>query len=285
VTRAVDFSSEMGESFVLPLFGVGRKVIESLVIPGTGERFHYRHGLERFDDAVMPFLTSVHLACGLHSGDPVVLQRSIPAFTKQGIAIGAHPSYPDIFRFGQNRVDLAPDELEAVILFQFGALDGVLRAHGRRIQHVKCHGALMFDVAYDPAVCDAMIGAIQKFDPALILVLMAGTPSVTYARGKGIRVAEEGFVDRGYDQTGNLVSRQHPKALILDPAEAADRLVQMVIEGETISVEGKKIALRAQTFCIHSDTPGAGAIMACVSAAMKSSGISMKPMSEVVAAL
>ena len=279
--RAVDISSEMAEGFALPLLGVGLEVIETLVLPNTKEKFHYRHGLPRFDADVLPYISSVSLSCGLHSGDPVLLRRVIPTLTEKGIRIGAHPSYPDVFRFGQYRMALNRAELEAVLLYQLGALGGVLRAYGEVIQHVKCHGALQFDVSYEAPIFDVLAAVVKKFDPSIIIVLLAGSPCVKQGDRLGIRVVEEGFIDRGYDQNGRLVPRNHPKALLTDPAQAADQLMQIVLDGEVTSVEGTKVPINAKTFCMHSDTPGAGAIAKAVDEALRAQGVDRRSLAEI----
>ena len=282
MARSIDISSEMAEGFALPPFGLDRAVIEAIVVPGTGEHFHYRHGLPRFDDAVLPYISSASLACGLHSGDPLTLQRALPALLERGVRVGAHPSYPDVFRFGQRRIELAANELQAVVLYQLGALAGVLAGHNERIQHLKAHGALQFDLSYDERVATVVADAVQAFDPHIVIVLMAGAPCVNVLRRCGARVAEEAFVDRGYEASGRIVSRDHPRALIADPAEAAERMLRMVLEDVGTSVDGECFPLRADTFCMHSDTPNAGAIMAAVDAALHEHGVERRPLAEIL---
>ncbi len=280
--QAVDLSTELGEGFILPPFGVGLEVIQSLVLPETDERFHYRHYAERYDDEVMPFVSSVSLSCGLHSGDPVVLRRVIPTLVERGIRLGAHPSYPDVFRFGQQRVEMSADDLEAVILYQFGALDGVLRAFDQRIQHIKIHGILNRDVCYDERCCASMVLAIKKFDPEMILVMLMKSPGVDYARSQGVRVVEEGFIERGYDCTGRLLARDRPKAMIEDPVEAAEHLVRMARDGKVVTPDGDEVDIHAVTFCLHIDSPGAGAMAAAAAAALEREGIQVRPLAEVM---
>lgn len=278
----IDINSEMAEGFDLPPCGIDLATLESIALPGSGARFHARHGMARFDHEVMPYVSSVSLACGAHSGDPLVLQRTIPTLVMRGIKIGAHPSYPDIFRFGQHRIDMDPSQLEAVILFQLGALGAVLKAHGERIQHVKCHGALQTDVSYDPTVTKAMVRAIRAYDSEIVLVLMAGSPCVAVARDLGVTVAEEAFLDRGYGVDGRIVARNHPAALLKDPHEAATRTVRMVLAGEGTSVDGVHFALRADTYCIHSDTPNVSALITAIDRALRESGVQRRPLKEVL---
>ena len=276
---AVDLASELAEGFALPPFGLPRAVIDGITVPETGERFHPRHAMPRFDDDVLDCISTAYLACGLHSGDPVMLSRVVPDLVARGIAAGAHPSYPDVFHFGQQRVDLADDALEAVILYQFGALAGVLRPFDRRVEAVKCHGALMFDVAADERVCRTMVRAVKTFDPEMIHVIQAGTPGLDWARDAGLRVAAEGFIDRGYGRDGTILPRSHPRALHAEPAAAAAQLLGMVCQRRLVSADdGTQLPFAAETFCLHADTPGAGAMGATVRTALDEAGIEVRPL-------
>lgn len=280
---AIDISSEMAEGFVLPPGGIPVDVLSGLSLPGTGVRFHPRQTGPRFDDAVLPVISSVHLSCGLHSGDPVLMQRLLPHLVARGIQLGAHPSYPDVFNFGQARIDLSHDELVAVLLYQFGALQGVLRQVDKTIRHVKCHGALSFDVAYERWACDAMAEAIRLFDPSMVLVVMAGSPSVAWSQAAGIKVIEEGFLDRRYGPDGRLVSRHDSRALHETPEDAAGQLIDFVKHGRVTAVDGSHVALRPRTFCLHSDTPAAGAFAAAIKDATEREGLSIRPLSDLLA--
>ncbi len=276
----IDIGTELAEGFALPPGGLPMDFLTDVTLPGDGRRFHHRHLLNRFDDEVLPIISSAHLACGLHSGDPLVIHRTVSKLVDRGVQLGAHPSYPDIFNFGQARVALSRDELISVLLYQFGALQGVLAQFDRQVCHVKCHGALAFDVAYEDWACDAMVGAIKIFDPSMVLVAMAGSPSIDQARAAGIRVVEEGFADRGYDTNGRLVPRNHPKALFEDPRDAARQVVAMSRDGTVTAVDGTCIPLYARSFCLHSDTPSAGDFARAIIDMVESEGIEIKPLSE-----
>jgi UPF0271 protein len=276
----IDLSTELAEGFQLPPCGVPKNILAELELPDSGRRFHPRHSMERFDDDVLSVISSAHLACGLHSGDPLTLRRIVPDLITRGVQLGAHPSYPDIFNFGQDRVSMSSDDLVSVLLYQFGAIAGVLSEFAEKIQHVKCHGALAFDVAYRNDTCDALIKAIQIFDPSMILVAMAGSPSVERARSANIPVIEEGFVDRGYDADGRLVPREHPKALIKDIESAVRQIIGMARDEKVIAVDGTVVPLRPRTFCLHSDTPSAGAFAKAISDALKRQGFRISPIRE-----
>jgi 5-oxoprolinase (ATP-hydrolysing) subunit A len=277
---AIDISSDMGEGFALPPFGLELETIKSIVVPRTGERFHERHSCTRHDDAVLSVVSSLSLACGLHSGDAVLLNRWIPAALSRRIRLGAHPSYPDLFRFGQRRMDLAAPDLEAVILYQLGALSGLLAAHRSRIQHVKCHGALQFDVSYEEHACRALISAIKKFDPSIIVVLLSGAPMVQFAKASGLTVAEEIAIDRGYDREGRMLPRSHAQALLSDPAEVAIRIARLVRSGELVAHDGSIVRVSADTVCLHSDSPGAEAFVPAIRRALDREGVKIRPIGE-----
>jgi len=276
---AIDLGTELGEGFALPPGGVPMDILAGLTLPENGRGFHRRHLLERFDDEVVPVISSAHLACGLHSGDPLVLRRTVASLVARGVQIGAHPSYPDVFNFGQNRVAMSHDELVAVLLYQFGALQGVLAQFGEKVRHVKCHGALAFDVAYEGWACEAMIEAIRTFDPSMALVAMAGTASVAQARAAGLRVVEEGFADRGYDTHGRLVPRNHRKALFEDPRDAVRQVVAMARGTPFPAADGTEISLPSRSICLHADTPAAGKFARAIRDTLAAEGIAVRPLS------
>ncbi len=273
---AIDIATELAEGFALPPGGIPIDTLANLVLPESGKRFHARHAAERFDEQVLPVISSAHLACGLHSGDPLTIHRIVPALAARGVQIGAHPSYPDVFNFAQDRIAMDPDELVAVILYQLGALQGVLAAHGQRVRHVKCHGALAFDVAQEEWACAALIRAIETFDPSMTLVLLAGTPGVEQARAGDISVVEEAYIDRGYDTRGRLLPRAHPKALIADAGDAVRQLIGIARDGLVTADNGARIPLTARTFLLHCDTPAAGAFAAAIADATEREDIEIR---------
>jgi UPF0271 protein len=281
--QAIDISSEMAEGFVLPPFGIPLEDLQGMTISATGETFHRRHLMPRHDDAVVPFISSVSLSCGLHSGDPVLLRRTASKMIAGGIHIGAHPSYPGVFGFGQDRVMLSDEDLEAVLLYQIGAVAAVVQGLGAQLRHVKCHGPLSMDISYDERICNTMLNAVQKFDPGLVIVFMANSPGLAFARARGLRAAAEGYIDRGYASDGRLVPRQHPQALLTDPKQAALRIVEIVCDQQVTCVDGSKTALQADTVCLHSDTPGAAEFAAAVTTALRARGVAVKPLASLLA--
>ena len=230
------------------------------------------------DAALIPMMTSVSVACGAHAGDPVVMRRTIELAARHGVAIGAHPGYPDLQGFGRRALGLSPEEVELWMLAQIGALGGVARSAGARLQHVKPHGALYNAAADDPGLAEAIARAVKTYDPDLILVARAGSTQAAVGRAAGLRVAEEAFVDRGYDARGRLLPRGGAAALITDSAEAAARAVAMVRGGGVPVADGGWARMRFETLCIHSDTPGASALASAVREALLAAGVRLRPL-------
>lgn len=276
---SIDLNTDAGEGFALPPLGLDLATLRS-IRTRDGNGFHPRHDCQRYDDSLIPLVSSINLACGMHSGDPIVLDTTIRAARRHGIRMGAHPSYPDVFGFGQKRIDLSVDALDAVLTYQLGALAAVLARHGERIQHVKCHGALYFDVSQHVSVCRTLVAAMKRVDPGMILVLPSWSPLVEVMREEGIPVAEEIAIDRGYGSTGEMLPREHPESLITDPAVVADRLILLIREGilRTGDVETREVGVN--TVCLHADTPGADAIAAAVVKRLEDEHIPIRPMGE-----
>lgn len=230
------------------------------------------------DEALIPLVTSVSIACGAHAGDPLVMRRTIELAARHGVSVGAHPGYPDLQGFGRRAMDMRPDEVEAWLLAQIGALAGVARAVGVRLRHVKPHGALYNAAADDEALAAAVAAAVHAYDPDLVLVARAGSVQASVGRTVGLRVAEEAFADRGYDARGRLLPRGAEGALVSDSAAAATRAVAMVREGGVRAGDGSWLTLRPHTLCIHSDTPGAATVAAAVRQALLDAGIRLRPL-------
>lgn len=233
------------------------------------------------DAAMLDVVTSANVACGLHAGDPTVMQATVTLAARKGVAVGAHPGYPDVQGFGRRMMALTPAEIEATILYQIGALAGFACAAGAVLVHVKPHGALYNVAARDQAVAEAIVRAIVVFDPALIVVTLPDSALLHAAQAAGLRVACEGFADRAYREDGSLVPRTEPGAVIHDPAQATARAICMVTQGEVEAVTGKVVPLHIDTLCIHGDTPGAVAIAAALRAALEAEGVVIAPLSVV----
>jgi UPF0271 protein len=228
--------------------------------------------------AMLDVVTSANVACGLHAGDPTVMQATVALAAQKGVAVGAHPGYPDLQGFGRRTMALTPAEIEATVLYQIGALAGFARAAGVPLIHVKPHGALYNVAARDIAVAEAIVRAAAAFDPALIVVTLPDSALLHAAQTAGLRVAYEGFADRAYREDGTLVPRTEPGAVIHDPALATARAIRMVTLGEVEAITGKTVPLHIDTLCIHGDTPGAVAIAAALRLALESEGVVVAPL-------
>jgi UPF0271 protein len=232
------------------------------------------------DEEVMPHITSANVACGFHAGDPHVMRRTVDLALQHGVAVGAHPSLPDLMGFGRRRMDVSPAELRDYHCYQVGALAAFCRAAGTQLQHVKPHGIQyhLFEERLDLGRASAE--QVVELDPTLILMVMAQTRYDREAREvSGLRVASEGFADRVYAEDGQLVSRKlGADALITDPAQAAAQTVAMVLEGKVRTLTRKWIDVRVDTICIHGDTPGAHRIVAAVREELVKAGAVVQPL-------
>jgi len=224
------------------------------------------------DENILELVTSVNVACGFHAGDPATMEATVRAAKRRGVAIGAHPSYPDLAGFGRRSMRVEPAEIETLVLYQIGALEAIARANGVRLTHVKPHGALYNDAASDRALADAIASAARRAG-GLRLFGLAGSSLIDAARSAGIPFAAEGFCDRTYDVDGRLRSRAKSGALITDPAAAARQSVEIVVKGMASVDGGRAVAIHVDTLCVHGDTPGAADIARAVREALESAGV------------
>jgi UPF0271 protein len=237
-------------------------------------------GEERGDDeAVLPFVTSANIACGLHAGGPAVMRRTVAAALRAGVAIGAHPGYADRAGFGRQAQALPPAEIHDLVLFQIGALDVFVRAAGARLQHVKPHGALYHEAAARPEVADAIAHATRAARADLVLVGAPDSALAVAARACGLRFAGELFADRQYGDDGRLLPRSDPRAFVtLDDAAAAARAVRMARDREIPCASGKVLAQAGQTICLHGDDPRAADRARALRAAFARAGLAVAPL-------
>ncbi|MBC8986724.1 LamB/YcsF family protein [Pedobacter sp. N36a] len=205
------------------------------------------------DAAIMPFVSSVNIACGWHAGDPAVMKRTVRLAISHGVAIGAHPGLPDLQGFGRREMAITPEEAQDMVIYQVGALDAFVKTEGGKLHHVKPHGALYNMAAKDKAFAEAIAIAIYKIDPGLILYGLSGSELVLAGERTGLKVANEVFADRTYQPDGSLTSRKQPDALITDHFLAVAQVVQMVKAGTVLSAQGTLVPIQADTICIHGD--------------------------------
>lgn len=225
------------------------------------------------DELVMPLVTSVNIACGFHASDPSNIWKSIKLAKKYNVAVGAHPSFPDLVGFGRRVMNLSSDEIKADMIYQIGALKAFCQAEKIKLQHVKAHGALYNVAEKDIASAAAIAEAIKAVDDELIMVCMTNSAMVDAAKNIGLRYVEEFFADRAYTGEGNLVSRKLGGAVIHDENIIAGRVIKMIKEKSVTSIEGNDIKLNAQTICVHGDTAGAVAIIKKISEQLKKENI------------
>jgi UPF0271 protein len=239
-----------------------------------GESFGaYRIGA---DAEVLASVTSANVACGFHAGDPSVMRRTIGMAREAGVAVGAHPGLPDLVGFGRRDMRVSPAEVYDMVLYQIGALEGVARAEGVRLQHVKAHGALYNMAVRDGALADAIARAVRAFDPALILLGLPSSELLRAGREAGLPVAVEGFADRAYETDGSLTPRSRPGSVIHDPEMVVARAVRIAVEGRVTAVDGTDIAMRVETICTHGDTPGAERLTRLIRAGLAAAGVPVR---------
>lgn len=226
------------------------------------------------DSELLDYVSSANIACGFHAGDPLIMQRTVALAAQKGVAIGAHPSYPDLQGFGRRKLDMTSAELEACLIYQIGALDGFARAQGISLTHVKAHGALYNVAAADPLVAKAYVQAVARYNPALAIVCLATAPLLLdIARQAGLRVVREAFADRAYAPDGSLVSRREPGSLLTDPEQSAAQVIRLVKHNEIQANDGSILKLTADTVCVHGDTPGATQIVQALRARLAAENI------------
>ena len=228
------------------------------------------------DGAMLSIVSTVNVACGFHAGDPQIMAETFAAARKAGVAIGAHPSYPDLQGFGRRHLPYSPREIERLIAYQLGAAIGVARLAGHRITHVKTHGALANRATEDTPAADAIARAVKSVDPKLVILAIAGTEIERAAERCGMNAAREIFADRAYTKAGNLVPRSEPGAVIHDPKLAAARVVAMLQAGAIIAGDGTKVPVGIDSICVHGDTPGAVTLALAVRQALADAGYTLR---------
>jgi 5-oxoprolinase (ATP-hydrolysing) subunit A len=246
----IDINSDMGESFGAYTIG--------------------------HDAGLMKAITSANVAAGFHAGDPSVLRETIRMAKASGVAVGAHPGFPDLVGFGRRELNVTPKEAEDFVLYQIAAVAGVAAAEGVRVQHVKAHGALFNMAVHNAELSAAIARAVAAFDPSLIFFGLPGSELLKAGRAAGLRVAAEVFADRAYEPDGTLASRRKPGAVIHDAAIVVARAVRMVTERSVVATDGSVVPLEADTICVHGDTPGSDRLAAEIRAGFERAGVTVK---------
>ena len=250
----IDFNCDMGESFGM-----------------------YKMGL---DEQVIRHITSANVACGFHAGDPGWMRKTVELAEARGVAVGAHPSFPDLAGFGRRNMVVSPQEARDDVVYQIGAL-AAFTADGK-LQHVKPHGAMYNMAVNDADLAKAICEAALSVDEGMALLALAGSRWIDVARGMGLRVGREIFADRALNADGTLVSRSAPGSVIHDTQEVVERSLRMVTEGKARAISGEIIELEADSLCLHGDTPGAVEMASALKSALESEGVEIVPLGEIV---
>ncbi|MNZ26816.1 hypothetical protein D3C78_440180 [compost metagenome] len=248
--KAVDLNSDMGEGFGPWTIGDG------------------------VDEAIMPLISSANIATGFHAGDPNIMRRTVELAIQHGVGIGAHPGFRDLVGFGRRHINAPAIELINDMLYQLGALREFARLNGVRLQHIKPHGALYMHLARDEQAAREFVETLHRLDPELLLFCMDGSATWRAAQELGQPVVREFYADRDYDNSGSIVFIRRVKAL--DPQEVAAKVLRACREGKVRTVEGDDIDIAFDSICIHSDTPGALALVEATRAALDAAGIAIR---------
>ncbi|HEX5012835.1 MAG TPA: 5-oxoprolinase subunit PxpA [Candidatus Limnocylindrales bacterium] len=227
------------------------------------------------DADLIPLVTSVNVACGAHAGDPLTIERTVRLAASHGVAVGAHPGYPDLVGFGRRDLAMAPDDLEASIVYQVGAVAAFAADAGVPLRHVKAHGALYNAAARDAALAAVVARAIARVSPSLVLVGLAGSALLEAGRAAGLATAAEAFADRAYEADGSLRSRGQPGAVHEDPAVVAAQALSIARDWVVTAHDGSPVAVQADTICIHGDSPGAVGFARAVRETLTGAGVTV----------
>ncbi len=248
--RTIDLNSDVGESF-------GNWVMGD-------------------DAAVLRSVSSANVACGFHAGDPSTIAQTCRDAVAGKVAIGAHVGYRDLAGFGRRFLDCSATELADDVLYQMGALQALARAAGGEISYVKPHGALYNAIVHHDVHAQAVVDAVNMFNPELPLLLLPGSVALAKAEQAGMRAVAEAFADRNYNHDGSLVSRREADAVLHDPAVVTANMIRLATEGIMIARDGSKLTMNAESICVHGDTPGAVAMAAAVRTGLENAGVTIQ---------
>lgn len=241
-----------------------------------GESFgNYKIGL---DEEVIKYVSSANIACGFHASDPIVMQKTVSLAKNSGVAVGAHPGFPDLVGFGRRNMNVSPAELKAMVIYQLGALDSFCRVNKIKMQHVKPHGAMYNMAAKDEKLALAIAEGIAEFDSSLILLGLSGSQMLLAAQKIGLPFKKEVFADRAYEEDGSLVARTKPGAMIESEEEAIERIIGMIRFGKVKAITGKEIPVEPDSVCVHGDNPKALNFVTSIVRRLSEEGIKIEAM-------
>lgn len=230
-----------------------------------------------YDEEAMPHVSSINVACGFHASDPSNMWKTIRLAKKYGVAVGAHPAFPDLVGFGRRSMAASMEEIKADVIYQVGALWAFCQAEGIKMQHVKVHGAMYNQAEKDINVAIAIAEAIKTIDPNLYMLCLGNSTMVEGAKQAGVKYVEEAFADRAYTAQGTLVPRKQAGSVIHDVNLVADRVLLMVKNKQVTAIDGSVIPISAQTICVHGDTPGAVDMIKAIRTKLEQEGVILKP--------
>ena len=246
----VDLNSDLGESFGAYTIGM--------------------------DSEVLKYISSANIACGWHAGDSMVMEKTVKLAKENNVKIGAHPGYPDLVAFGRRNVAVTPEELKTYVKYQIGALLAFVKAEGLTLQHVKPHGAMYNMAGKGYSLALAIAEGIKEVDDQLIFMALANSEMIKAGKDIGLKVCNEVFADRAYNDDGSLVARSLPGSMIHDEELAIKRVVRMVKEGKVTSVNGTDIEINAESICIHGDNPDALVFAKKIKETLEKEGVKIK---------
>src|ERR687897_462446 len=247
----IDFNCDMGESFGPYSFGA--------------------------DEELMRYISSANVAGGFHAGDPHVMRRTVELARENGVAVGVHNGYRDLVGFGRREIGVSPDEIHDELIYQLGALREFARLYDMEVQHVKPHASLYMVAARDEEISRAIIEAIQRVDPGLLLFCMQASLTYEVAQRMDQPVAAEFYADRAYNDEGQIVFTRAVTEE-LDPEEVGDRVVRAVTEGKVTTESGKDIEVPSDSVCVHGDTPGAVGLAEAIARKLNENDIEIRPL-------
>ena len=233
-------------------------------------------------EKLMESITSANIACGGHAGDAQTMRATIEQALRHNVAIGAHPGYPDRENFGRFELSMPLQAVADFVFEQVQALAEIAISKGARLTHVKPHGALYNQAVRNRELAKAIASGVARWNRNVILVGLAGSSMLNVFRQEGFGVAAEAFADRRYEPDGTLRARKHRDALLHNADDAAQQAVNIAVHGFVIASDASKVPLRAETLCIHGDTPGAPDIARAVAEALRKAGVSVAPLSDTV---
>lgn len=248
--KSIDLNCDMGESFGVWTIGA--------------------------DAAVMPWVSSVNIACGFHAGDPTIMRETVAAAVAAGVAIGAHVGLPDLAGFGRRAMAVTAQQVYDFSVVQIGALQAVAHAQGDKLTHMKPHGALYHMAEDDPAIGEALARAVHDIDPSLRLVGRANGALVAHGKALGLVITHEVFADRRYRSDGRLAPRTQQDAVIDEPVEAAQQAVDLALHGKVASRDGSVLDLRADSICVHGDRANAAQFAETLHRRLREAGVTIQ---------